>query len=235
MRTRLRPYGWIGLVVAAIGGFACASQAWWQVPYTQGSVPISGGDGVGGLPQAVVAVLAAGVLLALTLRGWGRVVLAAGLVLVGATMAGVGLFAPLPSDDVIDQLVQQVTFEQTEPARRAWGGYGFAAAGLVAVIGAAFVLAAGRPPARTTDRFSRKAGTTAEVAPEDDALAVWRALDDGVDPTAEGDEQVSAISPQRPDVMRMGPTPDDTDPRDGGAEQPDEQQGQSDEQQGRHS
>ncbi len=229
MATKLRGYGWLALVVAAGAGFVFATQAWWQVPYGvgagSGAVPISGGEGAAGLPQAVTAVLAAGVLLSLTVRGWGRLVVA-GLLAVGSlAMLLIGIMAPVPGPEVTDPIVQQTTFEPTGEIVRAWAGPAYAAAGLVGLVGAGLLLAAGRQAPRSVDRFDRTA-TTAQVSADDDPLTVWRALDEGLDPT-EADEpaqagphdqarpnddaEISPISPQRPDVMRMGSDGNDPD------------------------
>lgn len=216
LADRRRGYGWLALVVAAAGGFLAATQAWWQVPYGEGagsgSVPISGGEGAAGLPQSIVAVMGAGILLSLTIRGWGRLVVASLHALGALGMIALGLLAPVPGPEITAPLVQQVTFEPTGGTVRAWAGWAYAGAGLLGLAGAVLVLSAGKQAPRSADRFDRT-GTAAEVGVDDDALSVWRALDDGLDPTAtdgpcdggpKDDGEVSPISPQPPDVMRMG-------------------------------
>lgn len=205
---RLGAWSWVLLLAGTLGAFATAAQPWWQVAHPGGAVPIPGNEASGALPTTLAAVLAAGVLLSLTLRGWGRMVLGALLGLVGIGVIVLGVAAPEPPDEVVARLAQAVTLDPTGPPTRAWGGYGFAAAGLVVLLGAAALVVATRRAGRPdrVDRFSRSAPSR-PVAPDDDALSVWRALDEGRDPTAEpgADDHVSTpISPPPVDEARMG-------------------------------
>ena len=207
-RNGLGPWPWVLLLIGTVGAFAAAPQPWWQVTHPGGTVPIPGNESAGALPTTLAAVLAAGLLLALTLRGWGRLVLAAVLGLAGVGVIVLGLAAPQPPAEVVARLAQAVTLDPTGPPTRAWGGYGYAAAGVLVLLGA--VALAGTARRRgddgRADRFSRE-NTSKPVAADDDALSVWRALDEGRDPTADAadnDHVSTPISPPPADESRMG-------------------------------
>lgn len=210
--ARLGPWPWVLVAAGAIGAFAIGAQPWWQVPYPGGTVPIPGNDAAGGLPATLAGVVAAGLLLALTLRGWGRVVLGVVLGLVGIGAVVLGLAAPHPPTDVVDRLVQAATLDQPGAPTRAWGGYGYAAAGVLVLLGAVGSVLAARHTAgrnQSVDRFARSSRTRA-VAADDDPLNVWRALDDGHDPTAgdsaDDDHTSTPVSPPPDDGARMDRT-----------------------------
>lgn len=203
-RRGLGPWPWVLLLAGTVGAFATAAQPWWRAPYPGGTVPVPGNEAAGALPTTLAAVLAAGLLLALTLRGWGRFVLAVLLALVALGVVALGLAAPDPDTEVVSRLAQAVTLDRPGPPVRAWGGYGFAGAGLLALLGAVGVVLTARGTPRTgTDRFSR-ARSTEPVAADDDALSVWRALDDGQDPTSD-DHTSTPISSPPDDEGTMGP------------------------------
>src|SRR5699024_5411416 len=112
--------------------------------------------------------------------------------------------------DVVDRLVQAVTLDQPGAPTRAWGGYGYAAAGVLVLLGAAglAVTARRRGDDVRADRFARSARARS-VAADDDSLSVWRALDDGRDPTADagvGDHTSTPVSPAADDGARMDRT-----------------------------
>lgn len=204
------PWPWMLLAAGAIAAFATGSQPWWQVPHPGGTVPIPGNEATAGLPATLAGVLAAGLLLALTLRGVGRLVLGGLLGLAGVGVIVLGLAAPQPPADVVARLVQAATLDQPGDPFRAWGGYGYAAAGVLVLLGAASLMVTTRTRAaaagtgETADRFSR-AAPTQPVAAEDDPLSVWRALDQGRDPTAD-DHTSTPISPPSGNGERMEPT-----------------------------
>lgn len=183
--ARLRPISWLLLAVAALGGFVVGAQPWWVAVTPSRQVPITGIQSAAGLPQALAAVVAAGLLLSFTLRGWGRVVLGALLVVAGAGAVVLGLVSPQPTGEVVAQLVQAVTLDSVTGLRRDWGGYGFAVAGLLAALGGLGLVVAGRGDPARADRFRRAAAErVSTTSADDDPLEVWRALDAGVDPTA---------------------------------------------------
>lgn len=190
--TRVRMVAWLLLAVAAVGGFVTGAQPWWSALTPGRAVPISGVDSAAGLPQALAAVTAAGLLLSLTLRGWGRVVL--GGVLAAAGVGGIvlGVVSPEPTGEVVARLVQQVSLDPVTALDRGWGGYGFAVAGVLATLGGLGLVVAGRGEPGRADRFRRTRETRLRnTAPDDDPLEVWRALDAGLDPTAGPGEQGS--------------------------------------------
>jgi len=184
---RIRTIAWLLLAVSAVAAFVTGGQPWWQAVTATRTVAVSGTDAAAGLPQALAAVVAAGLLLSLTLRGWGRIVLGVLLALAGAGAVALGLAAPRPAPEVLANLVQQVTLDAVTAVQPDWGGYGFAAAGVLALAGGVGLVLAGRKEPARTDRFRRPdpAERFSSTRPDDDPLEVWRAMDAGQDPTAE--------------------------------------------------
>lgn len=197
LSRRFRTIAWLLLAVAAVAAFVTGGQPWWQAVTVSRTVAVSGTEAAAGLPQALAAVVAAGLLLSLTLRRWGRVVLGALLALTGVGAIVLGLAAPRPTDEVLANLVQQVTLDAVTDLRPDWGGYGFAAAGALAALGGVSLILASRNEPPRADRFRRPdpAARFASTGPEDDPLEVWRAMDAGQDPTAESDPGAAPEAP----------------------------------------
>ncbi|MGD7707161.1 Trp biosynthesis-associated membrane protein [Microlunatus sp. Y2014] len=195
-----------GTALGGVAGLLCAGQPWWQVGTDAGPVQISGADAAAGLPTAVAAVVAAGALLSLALRGRGRTVLGVVLAVAAVGMVVLGVVAPEPTAPMVAAAVQQVSLGAVGELTRSWGGWAYAASGLVGLAGAvALVVVRGKD--RTGDRFDRTAKASAGAAVsadgELDPLLAWRALDAGDDPTDPNSDPDSPSDGEQ-DTMRGG-------------------------------
>lgn len=154
-------------------GLLLASQPWW----TAAAAPITGNTATAALAGVLAGAAAAGGALALLLRRLGRTVLGTLLALLGVGMALTGWAAhPGP--------VQGLPFDAgTAPPASTGLQFAYAGAGLlVALGGVLFTARAHRWPGRP-DRFT-PLERAAAVRAGDDSGSVWKALDEGFDPTA---------------------------------------------------
>lgn len=154
------PLAW----AAAAGLLLAAHQAWWSV----GHSALTGATASDGSLQVLPLAGLAGLLLAAWLRGWGRRVVG-GLVMVvllGAAVLSVGVQPsaelPLGAGDG----------QQWQPTAWRWVALALALVGAAAT----GVSLLGRPAARST--------TATDGGSADASRDTWRALDEGIDPTA---------------------------------------------------
>ena len=182
---RSRPLALAGLAVGAVLALVAASRAWWRAAGAGVSVAFPGTEATGGLAQALALVVLAGALLGLVLRSRGRRVLGVLLALAGAGVLVLGVLRPRPSSGTVQSRVLEVSLaDQFALVGTAWP-YVYAAAGAVVLAAAVLMtVTAARWPTRAA-RFERTAGAAVALNPDDPAT-LWRSLDAGVDPTAEG-------------------------------------------------
>lgn len=184
MSARLRLLALGGLAVGAVLALVAGSRAWWRAAGSGVSVVFTGTEASGGLAQALALVVLAGALLGLVLRSRGRRVLGVLLVLTAAGVVVLGLTRPRPAPGTVRSRVLEVSLaDQFALVGTAWP-YVYAAAGLLILAAAGLMaLTAPRWPSRAA-RFERPVAGTADSA--DEPAVVWRLLDAGVDPTADG-------------------------------------------------
>ena len=182
--ARSRALAFAGLMLAGGLGLVAGSQAWWRASGGGTSVSFTGNQASGGLTWALPAVLLAGVLLALVLRTRGRQVVGGLLALIGLGMVVTGVLRQRPtSQGVLDRLAQVTLADSFALTATAWPWI-YAAAGVIGTVAAlTMLLRAAGWPARTA-RFDR-AATPTEVDLADDPASAWKALDAGIDPTAD--------------------------------------------------
>jgi hypothetical protein len=189
-------------LVGAALGFVAGSQPWWRAEAAGLNATFSGTQSTGGISQALAFVVAAGALLLLTLSVRGRQVVAALLLMVGASMAVLGVLRLRPSAEAVRDQVRTISMaDQFSLSATAWP-WVYAAAGALVVVAAMITLLRSGDWSRPTARFER--GTPAS-SPGEYAAEAWRAMDAGLDPTADlpdGPERRSD-----PDV-HSGPTRD---------------------------
>jgi uncharacterized membrane protein (TIGR02234 family) len=195
---RIRALGVGGLLTGSGLAFLAGTRPWWRALGEWLDVGFSGNQATGGISQALPLAGLAGGLLMLVLGSRGSRVVAAILVLVGGGMTTLGLLRLRPSTEAVRTQVRTVSLsDQFSLAATSWPWL-YAAAGLVLTIGAATTLvSAGRWPQRS-DRFRREPDVSGSERPLDDPADVWRALDAGLDPTA--DPPAKAAGPNHPDV-----------------------------------
>jgi uncharacterized membrane protein (TIGR02234 family) len=201
---RSRALGLGGLLVGSGFALLAGTRSWWRALGQGLDVGFSGNQSTGGISQALALVGLAGGLLMLVLGSRGRRVIAAILVLIGGGMATIGLLRLRPSSDAVRTQVRTVSLsDQFSLVATPWPWL-YAAAGLLVTIAAAATLvSAGRWP-RRSDRFHRGPDVSGTQRPLDDPADAWRALDAGLDPTANSPEQVSG--PDYPDVHSKAPS-----------------------------
>jgi uncharacterized membrane protein (TIGR02234 family) len=195
---RSRALGLGGMLTGSGLAFLAGTRTWWRALGQGLDVGFSGNQSTGGISQALALVGLAGGLLMLVLSSRGHRIVAAILVLVGAGMTTLGLLRLRPSTEAVRTRIRTVSLsDQFSLAATPWPWL-YAAAGLLVAIAAATTLAtAGRWPERS-DRFRRGPDVGGTQRPLDEPADAWRALDAGLDPTADSPEQASGRN--HPDV-----------------------------------
>ena len=195
---RSRALGLGGLLVGGGFAFLAGTRSWWRALGQGLDVGFSGNQSTGGISQALAVVGLAGGLLMLVLGSRGRRVVAALLVLLGCGMATLGFLRLRPSADAVRTQVRAVSLsDQFSLAATPWPWL-YGVAGLLVTLAAATTLAsAGHWPQRL-DRFRRDRDDAGPRRLLDDPADAWRALDAGLDPTADLPEV--GAGPKHPDV-----------------------------------
>lgn len=200
--TQSRPLTFVVLLAAGLLAVVASAQPWWRAAGAGARVVFKGTEATGGLSQALALVVLAGTLLVLVLKVRGRRVVAALLAAAAAGVVGVGVLRLRPTADAVRTKVREVSLiDQYALTSTAWP-YVFALAGLGMLLGAVLLwLGAPRWTVRP-DRFAR-IGTDLPVSAEDDPAGVWKALDAGIDPTADPADADTPGQPH-PDVHIEG-------------------------------
>jgi uncharacterized membrane protein (TIGR02234 family) len=197
--SRCRLIGLAGVAVAGLLALIVSGQPWWRAQGSDAGVVFTGSDATAGLSQALGAVVLAGFLLGLALRGRGRQVLAGLLGLVGVAIVVVGAFRFQPNPDAVRVRLQQVSLSDQFALTGTPWPIGYVIAGVILIAAAALIMITAPSWPTRTDRFrrDRAAGPAAEAEPID----LWKAMDSGQDPTT-----ADRVSPQTP-TDRTSPDP----------------------------
>lgn len=181
-RARSRTYALGGLLVGAALSLIAGSQPWWRAEAEGLDATLSGTESTGGISSGLAFVVAAGALLLLTLSVRGRQVVAALLALVGGSMAVLGIIRVRPSAEAVrDQVRTMSLADQFSLSATTWP-WVYGGAGVLVVLAAMITLIrSGAWPRRTT-RYQR--GTPVS-SPREHPAEAWRAMDAGLDPTAD--------------------------------------------------
>lgn len=199
----------MALLALLIGGglaLVASAQPWWRTvgqgsALDQGlSVAFSGTEATGGLSQALGAVVLAGTLLILALRARGRRVVGVLLLIGAAGVVVVGLVRSRPTPEAVRAQVREVSLtDQFALTSTPWP-WVYAIAGVLIATGALSVVVNAARWQESAARFERPADVavtphSTEVGTDEDATRpasidsvedparVWRALDEGEDPT----------------------------------------------------
>jgi uncharacterized membrane protein (TIGR02234 family) len=179
-----------------------SAQPWWRAIGPGISVGFTGSEATGGLSQALAVVVLAGTLLILVLRAPGRRIIGGLLIAAGAGVTALGTLRIRPGADAVRTQVREVSLaDQFALIGSAWP-WVYAAAGLLALAGATSVIVNAPRWRATAARFERGPSTGPSAVAADPA-DVWRALDEGLDPTLDAAGEAAAD----PDV-RKSPTGD---------------------------
>lgn len=190
--------GLLGGALALVTG----AQPWWRATGEGVAVTFSGTETTAGLASALGVVALAGWLLVLVLRTRGRQVVGVLLALAGAGAVAVGSLGLRPSDAAVRTSVRQVSLVESYGLTATGWSWGYAAAGVLVLVGGLLVaLTAARWPSRP-DRFTRAAAVAEATTAEDDPAAVWRAQDAGLDPTTAPRSEPSSAPDVRPGSSR---------------------------------
>ena len=182
MRSRALAFGCLllGGGLALVG----SAQPWWRAVGEGVAVKFSGTQATGGLSQALAIVALAGTLLMLALRTRGRRVIGALLLLVGAGIAVVGGLRLQPSANAVRSQVREVSLADAfHVSATAWP-WVFALSGVLVAAGAVLTITTAGTWPSGSDRF-QPGSSKAVVATTDDPAELWKAMDVGVDPTAD--------------------------------------------------
>lgn len=174
-----------GVALAGLLALIVSGQPWWQARGSDAGVVFTGSDATAGLSQALGAVALAGFLLALTLRGRGRQVLAGLLGLVGIAIVVVGGFRFRPDTEAVKAKLQQVSLSQEFALTGTAWPIGYVLAGVLLLGAAALIMITAPSWPTRTDRFRRDRSGAAPADAE--PIDLWKAMDAGKDPTRDED------------------------------------------------
>jgi uncharacterized membrane protein (TIGR02234 family) len=182
MRSRALAFGCLllGGGLALVG----SAQPWWRAVGEGVVVKFSGTQATGGLSQALALVALAGTLLMLALRTRGRRVIGALLMLVGAGIAVVGGLRLQPSADAVRSQVREVSLADAFHVTATVWPWVFALSGVLVAAGAILTMTTAGTWPSASDRFKPES-SKALVSASDDPAELWKAMDAGVDPTAD--------------------------------------------------
>jgi uncharacterized membrane protein (TIGR02234 family) len=206
MRSRALAFGSLlaGGALALIAG----GQPWWRAAAVEGLVvKITGTQATGGLSQALAVVALAGTLLLLALRGNGRRIVGALLLLIGIGLILAGALGLEPSPSAVRSEVREVSLADAFSLSATAWPWIFALSGVLVVLGAVTtMITAGSWPSRS-NRFQPKVNHGVPAS-SDEPAELWKAMDAGVDPTADQNERQAAD-----DTPDDHDTPTATDPK----------------------
>lgn len=173
MRFSPVPALWATGVLALV----CAMAPWWTVQGQSSPVALTGNESTGNLPQALALVCLGGILVTLTLRAGGRRVI--GLLLAAAygAVATLGVLRPRPGGDLVAERLGTTAFADASGVVPTPWPWAYAVTGILGLAASLWLMRRPGDP--------RPRGVRDRRAPLEDSLASWKAMDAGVDPTAD--------------------------------------------------
>ena len=190
-----------GIAVAISSGYL----PWALIIEPQARAEIAGQETTGGLAPALTLAAAAGSLLIMVLGARGRRVVGVVVGLVGAGMVLTGLLFNEPPPGRVDQLSGSTSFDIAPAIAVGVGAWLYVCAGVLLVAGAVLTIVHSPGWPSRVRRFERPDSSPPSVD-TDDPLALWQAMDAGLDPTAGIDDRpgqpVDPDSPDDPDVRK---------------------------------
>jgi uncharacterized membrane protein (TIGR02234 family) len=191
MRSRALAFG--GLFIGSALALLASQQPWWRATGEGVVLSVSGTEATGGLSQALAIVALAGTLLMLALQTRGRRMAGGLLLLVGIGLTVVGILGLQPSADAVRGQAHEVSLaERFDLSVTVWPWAFTAAGAMVAVAAVLTTITAGTWAARS-DRF-QSAPDKSKVLASDEPVELWKALDAGVDPTADSPRDARATN-----------------------------------------
>jgi uncharacterized membrane protein (TIGR02234 family) len=204
-RVRSRALAFGCLLVGGALALLASAQPWWRGPGEAAAVKFTGNQVTGGLSQALAIAALVGTLLMLGLRSRGRRVVGGVLLLVGVGVAVAAGSWMQPRADAIRSHVS--TLDTFDLAATVWPWI-CVLAGTLIVAGAVMTMITAANWPAAAERF--QAGSNkAQLDPTDDPAELWKAMDAGVDPTANDRDTLTVPDPEMRD-RRSGDTMDGT-------------------------
>jgi uncharacterized membrane protein (TIGR02234 family) len=193
MRLRAVAFGCllIGGALALVG----SAQPWWRATGDGAALKFTGTQATAGLSQALAIVALAGTLLLLALRTRGRRVVGAILVLVGTGLALVGGLRLRPSPDAVRIQAHQASLADTFRLNTTTWPWIFAFAGVLIAVGGAVTMITAASWSSRSDRFQPRLNRTGPTTSED-STELWKAMDAGLDPTADDHDTPTRDDPE---------------------------------------
>jgi uncharacterized membrane protein (TIGR02234 family) len=187
-----------------------SAQPWWRGPGEGAALKFTGSQVTGGLIQALAIVTLTGALLMLVLQRRGRRAIGGVVLLVGFGVAVVAGLWMQPRTDAIRSLVS--TLDTFSLAATVWPWICVLAGALISAGAALTIITAGSWSA-AAERF--QAGSNqAQLDTSDEPAKLWKAMDAGVDPTAnsmsDDHDTLTVADPEMRD-RRSGDTMDGTE------------------------
>jgi uncharacterized membrane protein (TIGR02234 family) len=202
MRSRALAFG--GLFIGSALALLASQQPWWRATGEGVVLSVSGTEATGGLSQALAIVALAGTLLMLALQTRGRRMAGGLLLLVGIGLTVVGILGLQPSADAVRGQAHEVSLaERFDLSVTVWPWAFTAAGAMVAVAAVLTTITAGTWAARS-DRF-QSAPDKSKVLASDEPVELWKALDAGVDPTADSPRDARATNNTDASVSNRAP------------------------------
>jgi uncharacterized membrane protein (TIGR02234 family) len=195
-----------------IGGalaLVASEQPWWRATGEGVVLRVSGTQATGGLSQALAIVALAGTLLLLALQTRGRRITGGLLLLVGVGLAVVGGVGLQPSADAVRGQAHEVSLAETFDLSVTVWPWVFTAAGVLVAVAAVLTMIKAGAWAAHSDRLPPAPGKGEALASEDPA-ELWKAMDAGVDPTA--DVRATGIAEDHDTAKVPYPNVHDPDP-----------------------
>jgi uncharacterized membrane protein (TIGR02234 family) len=209
MRSRALAFG--GLFIGSSLALLASQQPWWRATGEGVVLSVSGTEATGGLGQALAIVALSGTLLMLALQTRGRRMAGGLLLLVGIGLTVVGILGLQPSADAVRGQAHEVSLAESFDLSVTVWPWAFTAGGaMVAVAAVLTTITAGTWAARS-DRF-QSAPSKAEAVASDEPVELWKALDAGVDPTADSPRDARATNNTAVHDTAEVPYPDVHDP-----------------------
>jgi uncharacterized membrane protein (TIGR02234 family) len=209
MRSRALAFG--GLFIGSALALLASQQPWWRATDEGVVLSASGTEATGGLSQALAIVALAGTLLMLALQTRGRRMTGGLLLLVGIGLTVVGILGLQPSADAVRRQAQEVSLAETFDLTVTVWPWIFTGAGMTVAGAAALTMITAGTWAVRSDRFQAAPGKAEAVASED-PVELWKALDAGVDPTADSPRDARATNNTANHDTAKVPYPDVHDP-----------------------
>lgn len=169
------------LVAIVLLQLVVASLPWWHLVGDEGRIAVSGNLASAGVTQALAIIMAGSLLVTLSVGARGRRIIGAFIAVAQLAVVALGVSRPRPSDADLGSLLASGPMVGTSALQGAIWPWLYAALGALGVAGALWLV---RRP--VTDSSRPVPDGVVRLA---DSLDSWKAMDEGLDPTEEPQEE----------------------------------------------